>query len=102
MANGIVTIDKVFGQYAAILADIGATNGYITTDISHVSYWVFKNGKAFNNAGNVGWILNYNENPLNTNTPTTTVPTWFNGTAVSNCSGPGCGSNRFYYLGVPR
>lgn len=102
MANGIVTIDKVFGQYAAILADIGATGGYITAEISHVSYWVFKNGKAFNNAGAVGWILKYNENPLNTNTPTTTIPTWFNGTVVSNCSGPGCGSNRFYFLGVPR
>jgi len=102
MGNGIVTIDKVFGQYAAILADIGATNGYITAEISHVSYWVFKNGKAFNNANNVGWILKYNENPLNTNSPTTTVPTWFNGTAVSNCGGPGCGSNRFYFLGVPR
>lgn len=102
MHSGIVTIDKVFGQYAAILADIGATNGYITTEISHVSYWVFKNGKAFNNAGSVGWILRYNENPLNTSTPTTTVPTWFNGIAPQNCSGPGCGSNRFYFLGVPR
>lgn len=102
MGNGIVTIDKVFGQYGAILADIGATTGYITAEISHVSYWVFKNGKAFNNAGAVGWILKYNENPLNTQTPTTTVPTWFSGTAVQNCGGPGCGSNRFYFLGVPR
>ena len=102
MGNGIVTIDKVFGQYAAILADIGATNGYVTAEISHVSYWVFKAGKAFNNANNVGWILKYNENSLNTNSPTTTVPTWFNGTAVQNCNSSGCGSNRFYFLGIPR
>ena len=102
MANGIVTIDKVFGQYAAILADIGATGGYITAEISHVSYWVLKAGKAFNNAGAVGWILKYNENSLTTQSPTTTVPTWFSGTAVQNCSGSGCGSNRYYFLGVPR
>lgn len=102
MANGIVTIDKVFGQYAAILADIGATIGYITADISHVSYWVLKNGKAFNNAGNVGWILEYNENTLQTQTPSTTVPTWFSGTAVSQCGGQGCGANRFYFIPVPR
>jgi hypothetical protein len=102
MANGIVTIDKVFGQYASILADIGATGGYITAEISHVSYWVFKAGKAFNNAGAVGWILKYNENSLTTQTPSTTVPTWFSGTAVQNCSGGGCGSNRYYFLAVPR
>ncbi len=102
MHSGIVTIDKVFGQYASILADIGATIGYVTTEISHVSYWVSLNGKYFNNAGNVGWVLLYNENPLNTNTPTTTVPTWFNGSAVQNCGGPGCGSNRFTYVGIPR
>lgn len=102
MHSGIVTIDKVFGQYASILADIGATSGYITSHISHVSYWVSKNGKFFNNANNVGWILEYNENPLTTSTPSTTVPTWFNGTAVSLCNGSGCGSNRFYYLGIPR
>lgn len=102
MHSGIVTIDKVFGQYAAILADIGATAGYITAEISHVSYWVFKSGKAFNNANNVGWILKYNESPLNTTSPTTTVPNWFNGAAVQNCGGPGCGSNRFTFIGVPR
>ena len=102
MHSGIITIDKVFGQYASILADIGATIGYVTTEISHVSYWVPKVGKFFNNAGNVGWILKYNENPLTTTTASTTIPTWFNGTAVSNCSGPGCGSNRFTYIGIPR
>jgi hypothetical protein len=100
--SGLITIDKVFGQYASILADIGATTGYVTAEISHVSYWVAKNGKFFNNANNVGWILTYNENPLTTNTPTTTVPTWFNGTSVQNCGGPGCGSNRFSYIGIPR
>ena len=102
MLNGIVTIDKVYGQYAAILADIGATGGYITTRISNVSYWVFKNGKAFNNVGNVGWILEYNENSLQTQTPSTTVPTWFSGAAVSQCGGQGCGANRFYFIAVPR
>jgi hypothetical protein len=102
MHSGLVTIDKVFGQYASILADIGATVGYVTAEISHVSYWVFKTGKAFNNAGNVGWIFQYNENPLTTTTPSTTVPNWFNGTAVQSCSGSGCGSNRFYFIGIPR
>lgn len=102
MLGGTVTIDKVFGQYASILADVGATGGYVTTRISNISYWVFKNGKAFNNAGNVSWIFEYNDSPLNTSSPSTTVPTWFNGTSVSLCNGPGCGSNRFYYLGIPR
>lgn len=102
MLGGLVTIDKVFGQYATILADIGATAGYVTAKISQVSYWVPKNSKFFNNAGAVGWILEYNESPLNTNTPSTTVPTWFNGTPVQNCGGPGCGSNRFTYIGIPR
>lgn len=102
MLGGIVTIDKSFGQYASILADIGATGGYVTAHISHISYWVAKNGKFFNNAGAVGWILEYNETPLNTQTPTTTVPTWFNGTPVQNCGGPGCGSNKYSYLGIPR
>ena len=102
MHSGIVTIDKVFGQYSAILADIGATVGYITAEISHVSYWVAKNGKSFNNAGSVGWILKYNENPFATTTPLTTIPNWFNGIAVQNCNGPGCGSNRFTYVGIPR
>lgn len=102
MLGGLVTIDKVFGQYATILADIGATGGYVTAKISQVSYWLPKNNKFFNNAGAVGWILEYNESPLNTNTPTTTVPTWFNGTPVQNCGGPGCGSNRFTFIGIPR
>lgn len=102
MLGGIVTIDKVFGQYSSIMADIGATGGYVTAKISQVSYWVPKNGKFFNNAGAVGWILEYNESPLASTTPTTTVPTWFNGTAVQSCGGPGCGSNRFTYIGIPR
>lgn len=102
MHSGIVTIEKVYGQYAAILADIGATVGFITADISFISYWVPKNGKSFNNAGNVGWVLRYLENPFVTTTPSTTVPTWFQGTAVSQCSGTGCGSNRFSYIGIPR
>lgn len=102
MLGGIVTLDKAFGQYATILADIGATGGYITARISNISYWVAKNGKFFNNAGNVGWIFEYNENPLNTSTPATTVPGWFNGTPPSLCSGSGCGSNRFFYTPIPR
>jgi hypothetical protein len=102
MHSGIVTIEKVYGQYAAILADIGATVGYVTADISFISYWVPKNGKSFNNAGNVGWIFRSLENPFVTSTPSTTVPTWFNGTVPSLCGGVGCGSNRFFYTGVPR
>jgi hypothetical protein len=102
MHSGIVTIEKVYGQYAAILADIGATVGYVTADISFISYWVPKNGKSFNNAGNVGWIFRSLENPFVTSTPSTTVPTWFNGTVPSLCGGVGCGSNRFFYTGIPR
>jgi hypothetical protein len=102
MHSGIATVDKVYAIYSSILVDAGATTGYLTMRVSNVSYCVLKNGKAFNNAGNVGWILEYNENPLTTNSASTTVPTWFNGTAVSLCNGSGCGSNRFYYIGIPR
>ena len=102
LGGGIATIDKVFGQYASILIDAGATSGYLNVVLSNVPYWVFKGGKAFNNAGNVSWVFLYNDNPLYTNTPSTTVPTWFNGTAVSLCGGAGCGSNRFFYTSIPR
>lgn len=102
MHSGIVTLNKAYGQYASILVDAGATTGYLTTRISNVPYWVMKAGKAFNNAGNVSWVFDNNDSPFQTNTPSTTVPTWFNGTAPSSCSGPGCGSNKFYYTSVPR
>lgn len=102
MHSGLVTIDKVYGQYASILVDAGATIGYMNVRISNISYWVFKAGKAFNNAGNVGWVFEGNDNPFQTNTPSTTVPTWFNGVAPSLCNGVGCGSNRFFYTGIPR
>ena len=102
MHSGIVTLDKAYGQYASILVDAGATTGYLTVKITNISYWVMLGGKAFNNAGNVSWVFDNNDNPFQTSTPATTVPSWFNGTAPSLCSGPGCGSNRFFYTGVPR
>lgn len=100
--SGTATVNKVYAIYSSILVDAGATVGYLTMRVSNVSYCSSVNGKYFNNAGNVGWILEYNENPLVTNTPATTVPTWFNGTAVQSCSGGGCGSNRFFYISIPR
>jgi hypothetical protein len=102
MHSGIATIEKVYGQYASILVDAGATTGYLTVKVSQVSYWVMKLGKAFNNAGNCSWILEHNDNPLMSSTPSTTIPAWFSGTAVSLCSGSGCGSNRFFYNPLPR
>lgn len=102
MHSGMVTLDKAYGQYASILVDAGATTGYLTVKITNMSFWVMLGGKAFNNAGNVSWIFENNDNPFQTSTPSTTVPTWFNGTAPSLCGGPGCGSNRFFYTGVPR
>jgi len=102
LGGGIATIDKVFGQYASILIDAGATSGYLNVVLSNVPYWVFKGGKAFNNAGGVSWVFLYNDNSLFTTSPSTTVPTWFNGTAVSLCGGSGCGSNRFFYTSIPR
>jgi len=102
LGGGIATIDKVFGQYASILIDAGATSGYLNVVLSNVPYWVFKGGKAFNNAGGVSWVFLYNDNSLFTTSPSTTVPTWFNGTAVSLCGGGGCGSNRFFYTSIPR
>ena len=102
MHSGIVTLNKAYGQYASILIDAGATTGYLTCRVSNVPFWVMKVGKAFNNAGNVSWVFDNNDSPFQTNTPSTTVPTWFNGTVPSSCSGPGCGSNKFYYTSVPR
>ena len=102
LGGGIATIDKVFGQYASILIDAGATSGYLNVVLSNVPYWVFKGGKAFNNGGGVSWVFLYNDNTLNTSTPSTTVPTWFNGTAVALCGGSGCGGNRFFYTPIPR
>lgn len=102
LGGGIATIDKVFGQYASILIDAGATSGYLNVVLSNVPYWVFKGGKAFNNAGGVSWVFLYNDNSLFTTTPSTTVPTWFNGTSVALCGGSGCGGNRFFYTSIPR
>jgi len=102
LSGGIFTLDKTYGQYASILIDAGATTGYLNVKVSNVPFWVFKAGKAFNNAGGVGWVFEGNDNPFQTNTPSTTVPTWFNGVTPSLCNGVGCGSNRFFYTGIPR
>jgi hypothetical protein len=100
--SGIITINKAYGQYASILVDAGATIGYLNVRVSNVPFWVMKVGKAFNNAGNCSWVFEGNDSPLYTNTPSTTVPTWFTGTSVSLCSNGGCGSNRFFYYSIPR
>lgn len=99
--GGEFTLDKSYGQYATILLDAGATVGYLNVVMSNVPYWVKKSGKLFNNAGNVSWVFLWND-CMQTASPGTDVPSYFNGTVPSLCSGAGCGSNRFFYTPVPR
>lgn len=103
MPGGIVTIDKIHTGYPNILVDAASTAGYPYIRISNVPWWVLKNGKAFTNVG-CNWEFNGND-AFQTNTPSTYIPALFNGTAPQLCTSypyPGCGSNRFYYISIPR
>lgn len=100
IAGGVITIEKVFGQYAGILVDAATQGGYPYVRISNIPWWIKLTGKAFNNSG-CSWEINSCD-AFQTNTPSTFIPTLFNGTVPQLCGGPGCGSNRFFYTGIPR
>ena len=89
-AAGIITLDKAFGQYASILADVASTPGYTQVTISNIPYWVLKNGKGFNNGGNTSWKFINCDNPLFGDQPLSL----FTGIAVRSGCNTGGGPNQ--------
>lgn len=96
--EGILTIDKSFGQYPAVLLDAGSQAGDVFCFVGYTGYWVAKNGKIFNNAGSVNYILRYNDSPLKQKSG---INGYFSGTAVHECTGSGCGLNTYTWIGLP-
>lgn len=94
LLGGIVTVDKVFGQYASILCDAGATVGYLDVKISNVPYWVPAPGNFyFSNAGATSWCIDWCDNMFS---DVPTIPDRWTGTAVSLATAGtmGNGNNR--------
>ncbi len=60
LAGGVVTIDKCFGQHAALFLDASSTSGLGFVDISYIPWWVPKNGKYFTTS-NISLNFKYNE-----------------------------------------
>lgn len=50
LGGGTVTIDNLRTHYAAVMIDAGTQGGWMTVDVSNISWWVPRNGKMFNNA----------------------------------------------------
>ena len=89
----------MFGQYPATLLDAGSQAGDVFVNVSNVVGWVANgSGKAINNAGNVNYIL---ENNASIFIRKSGIPALFSGTAVSECTGAGCGLNKWYWKGLP-
>lgn len=100
MMGGIVTIDKVFGQYAAYMVDATAVNGtYGFVEISHVAYWKPLNGKYFKNGG-VNWVLNGNDNMYQS--PRDAVNKFAGKVPVYCETNSGCGGNSVAVHAIPR
>ncbi len=97
--EGIITVDKSFGQYPAVLADIGSTAGDVFCNIKETGYWVPNaSNKAMNNAGGVNYIFQDNDSIFKSKAG---ISGYFSGTAVTECTGAGCGLNKFLWRGLP-
>jgi hypothetical protein len=99
MREGIANISTIFGQYPATLLDAGSQAGDVFVNLSNVVGWVANgSGKAINNAGGVNYIL---ENNGSIFIRKSGIQSLFSGTAVNECTGSGCGLNKWYWKGLP-
>lgn len=114
MNGGIVTIDKMNSQYAAIVVQVNAPNPApppgaslpLNVSISNISWVVKANNLLFRNFYNLtSWTLVNNDGLLYANAGNT-IASWFDATGGAfvpqPCGAPGCGPNRYYYVSIPR
>lgn len=95
----MITINRVFGQYPALMLDFGSQAGYAVAHIEKVGYWVPNaSGKAINNDGGVNYIFENNHSIF---TDKGDISSLFSGTAVTECTATGCGTNKFKWIGLP-
>lgn len=96
-----ITMSRVYGQYASILADTGISSGggSCTVHLSDTRYWVLNGGNAFYNAGNTTYISSFNDDVF---LLSASWPALIAGTAVTLCGGVGCGNNKYSHYSVPR
>lgn len=99
--GGLFTLDNIYGQYTAILADTGISSGggSTTLRLSNTRFWIDKSGAAFNNAGNTNYISDFNDSIFFLSA---SWPGLVAGTAISLCGGIGCGNNKYSHYPIPR
>ncbi len=99
--GGLIVLDGMYGQYAAILTDTGISSGggSVTIKLQNTYYWVAKTSRAFYNAGNTTYVFENNDNPFKEEADVIALTA---GTAISLCGGSGCGNNKFSIIELPR
>lgn len=98
IVGGIVTINKVYGQYAALFMDASSTSGLGHVTVSNIPWWVTKSGKAFKTS-NISMHFQHCEAFRGLST------SLWDGTAPSACmpvGTTGCGYHKYTYIDVPR
>lgn len=97
--EGIVTINKSFGQYACLLLDVASTAGDVFVKLDETGYWVPNgSGKAISNGGGVNFILQDNDSIFKVKSG---INALFTGTPTVECTGSGCGLNKWLWRGLP-
>lgn len=98
LAGGIVTINKVYGQYASLFMDASSTSGLGHVTVSNIPWWVTKSGKAFKTS-NISMHFQHCE--AFRGQPTSL----WEGTPPSTCmpvGSTGCGYHKYTYTDVGR
>ena len=100
LAGGKASLDGFYGQYPTIVADMGATIGYMEFEFKNMAYAVPLAGKLFNNEGCTweGEFSTYQSGAIKNSNFASLVK----GVPVSLCGGDSCGSNRFKINEIPR
>ena len=98
MREGNFILDGAFGQYPAILLDAGSTAGYLLAHIKNIPYWVGVSGKAMYNNTGTNYIFENNHGIF---LQKSLISPLFNGNPVTECTGPGCGMDKFKWVGLP-